>query len=171
MRHSTQQLGNVGDVLYRDRLAPLLSPQVQHVHNPCQFFSDEVPKRSSQHKMNSDTPTDNHVFFSRIFRKLPATARGHVVATLGEFAGTFFFLFFAFSGAQSAAVASNPNEGTSERTVCCENLAAIDCSCECWNRRQTSAHQDCPSDAFAAVIHFVSVRLLTGSQCLDLHAD
>ncbi|EME44968.1 hypothetical protein DOTSEDRAFT_95930, partial [Dothistroma septosporum NZE10] len=50
-------------------------------------------------------------------KKLPVTARGHVVAVLGEFAGTFFFLFFAFSGAQTANVSSNPNTGTTVITT------------------------------------------------------
>ena len=35
-------------------------------------------------------------------RLLPKSFRGHFVAMCGEFAGTFFFLFFAFSGTQVA---------------------------------------------------------------------
>ena len=35
--------------------------------------------------------------------KLPASSRGHIVAVLGEFIGTFLFLFFAFSGTQVAS--------------------------------------------------------------------
>ena len=45
------------------------------------------------------------------------TLRGHVVAMIGEFVGTFMFLFFAFSGTQvanttvpgAATVATAPN--------------------------------------------------------------
>jgi aquaporin related protein len=39
---------------------------------------------------------------SAILAKLPPSLRGHVVAVLGEFVGTFMFLFFAFSGTQVA---------------------------------------------------------------------
>ncbi|KAF2207269.1 hypothetical protein CERZMDRAFT_115275 [Cercospora zeae-maydis SCOH1-5] len=37
--------------------------------------------------------------------------KGHIVAIIGEFVGTFFFLFLAFTGAQTANVSSNPNTG------------------------------------------------------------
>lgn len=47
---------------------------------------------------------------------LPDSYRNHFVAMSGEFAGTFLFLFFAFSGTQvantkepGAAIASAPN--------------------------------------------------------------
>lgn len=40
--------------------------------------------------------------------------RGHYVATSGEFAGTFLFLFFAFSGTQ---VANARNQSTSSPAV------------------------------------------------------
>jgi len=39
---------------------------------------------------------------SAILAKLPPSLRGHFVAVLGEFVGTFMFLFFAFSGTQVA---------------------------------------------------------------------
>jgi aquaporin related protein len=39
---------------------------------------------------------------SALLSKLPASARGHIVAFIGEFVGTFMFLFFAFSGTQVA---------------------------------------------------------------------
>lgn len=61
--------------------------------------------------MNADEPKHRRIFLNRLFEKLPSTTRGHVVAMIGEFAGTFFFLFFAFSGAQTAFVSSNPNTG------------------------------------------------------------
>jgi aquaporin related protein len=48
---------------------------------------------------------------NKLFHRLPPTARGHVVAILGEFVGTFSFLFFAFAGTQSANVASTNNTG------------------------------------------------------------
>ena len=67
--------------------------------------------------MNTDQPKQRKNVINTLIKKLPPTARGHVVATLGEFAGTFFFLFFAFSGAQTAAVSSNPNTGTTVITA------------------------------------------------------
>ena len=63
--------------------------------------------------MNIDSPAANdRKFVNRLFKRLPPHTRGHVVAFIGEFAGTFFFLFFAFSGAQTSNVSSNPNNGT-----------------------------------------------------------
>jgi hypothetical protein len=49
---------------------------------------------------------------NRILQKLPPTARGHIVAAIGEFAGTIFFLFFAFAGTQVANISSNDNTGS-----------------------------------------------------------
>ena len=43
----------------------------------------------------------------RLLRILPDKLRRHVVAFLGEFVGTFMFLFFAFAGTQIAN--SQPN--------------------------------------------------------------
>ncbi|KAK3331468.1 aquaporin-like protein [Apodospora peruviana] len=43
---------------------------------------------------------------------LPGTVRNNVVATLGEFVGTFLFLFFAFAGTQVANM-SPPRAGSS----------------------------------------------------------
>jgi aquaporin rerated protein, other eukaryote len=34
--------------------------------------------------------------------RLPSTVRNHIVAVLGEFVGTFLFLFMAFAGTQIA---------------------------------------------------------------------
>lgn len=39
---------------------------------------------------------------SALFKKIPAVVRGHLVAWIGEFVGTFMFLFLAFSGTQVA---------------------------------------------------------------------
>ncbi|KAL2066481.1 hypothetical protein VTL71DRAFT_2552 [Oculimacula yallundae] len=49
--------------------------------------------------------------------RLPSSARGHVVAVIGEFVGTLLFLFFAFAGTQVANVSSNPNTGTTVITT------------------------------------------------------
>lgn len=49
---------------------------------------------------------------NKILKKLPPNARGHIVACIGEFAGTIFFLFFAFAGTQVANISSNENTGT-----------------------------------------------------------
>lgn len=35
-----------------------------------------------------------------LFRRINATARGHIISGLAEFAGTFMFLFMSFSAAQ-----------------------------------------------------------------------
>lgn len=67
--------------------------------------------------MNTEAPLSHHNFISQAFKKLPTTVRGHVVAIIGEFAGTFFFLFFAFSGVQTANVSSNTNTGTTVITT------------------------------------------------------
>lgn len=46
---------------------------------------------------------------------MPSTVRNHFIAFLGEFAGTFLFLFFAFAATQvanmSAAAGGGPNLG------------------------------------------------------------
>ena len=97
------------------------------LHLPCTLYPAAIPSSTPPLSiipvaiMNTDSPTDNHVFVSKIFRRLPPTSRGHVVATIGEFFGTFFFLFFAFSGAQTANVSSNPNTGN---TVITETIQA-----------------------------------------------
>nr|POE90236.1 aquaporin-2 [Quercus suber] len=67
--------------------------------------------------MNTDAPVEHPHYISNIFKKLPVGIRGHVVAIIGEFAGTFFFLFFAFSGVQTANVSSNTNTGTTVITT------------------------------------------------------
>jgi aquaporin related protein len=50
-----------------------------------------------------------HVFRS-LFDMLPTSARGHVVAFIGELIGTIFFLFFAFAGGQVANISFNQNQ-------------------------------------------------------------
>ena len=45
---------------------------------------------------------------------MPSTMRNNIVAGLGEFVGTFLFLFFAFAGTQIATAApATPPEGSS----------------------------------------------------------
>jgi len=57
--------------------------------------------------------------FRGIFETLPKSARGHVVAVVGEFLGTLCFIFFAFAGGEVAAASSNEkqNEGVSTGTA------------------------------------------------------
>jgi aquaporin related protein len=55
--------------------------------------------------------------FRSVFDVLPSTARGHVVAVLGEFIGTLSFIFFAFGGVQVAAASSNKNQGAGVSTA------------------------------------------------------
>lgn len=69
--------------------------------------------------MNTKLPVsnNNNSIVKKLFRRLPTSARGHAVAVTGIPASTFFFLFFAFSGAQTVNVASNHNAGTTVITV------------------------------------------------------
>lgn len=76
--------------------------------------------------MNIDPPADNPIVLPGMKRKtserppprplhgfswLPTTIRNHFIAMIGEFAGTFLFLFFAFSATQVAnAGAAAANE-------------------------------------------------------------
>lgn len=59
--------------------------------------------------MNTDTPKGHPQALSRAINAIPHSFKGHVVGVIGEFVGTFFFLFFAYSGTQTANVASNSN--------------------------------------------------------------
>ena len=54
--------------------------------------------------------------FNKSLRGFPRDVRGHIVAVLGEFVGTIFFLFFAFAGTQVANISSNINTGTEIQT-------------------------------------------------------
>lgn len=56
-------------------------------------------------------------FVQKALKALPPTARGHIVAIIGEFVGTLLFLFFAFAGTQVANVSSNTNTGTTVITT------------------------------------------------------
>lgn len=55
--------------------------------------------------------------FQRIFETLPPSARGHVVAVIGELIGTIFFIFFAFAGGQVASASSNNDQGENVSTA------------------------------------------------------
>lgn len=79
----------------------------------------EASIRGGKHSIVSFTkdPNPNMTFFNQILRKAPLHARGHIVAALGEFVGTIFFLFFAFAGAQVANISSNTNTGTTVITT------------------------------------------------------
>jgi aquaporin rerated protein, other eukaryote len=87
--------------------------------------------------MNVNPPAENFIVLPRMRVKtsdskdpperrlrgiswMPNSVRHHFIALIGEFVGTFLFLFFAFSGAQvanesataaAAAVATVPNAG------------------------------------------------------------
>lgn len=70
--------------------------------------------------MNTEFPVssnNNNSIVNKLFRRLPTSARAHAVAVIEKPASTFFFLFFAFSGAQTVNVASNHNAGTTVITV------------------------------------------------------
>ncbi|KAK3695693.1 aquaporin-like protein [Podospora appendiculata] len=56
----------------------------------------------------ADTPIPS--IFGR--KELPHTMRTHIVAFLGEFVGTFMFLFFAFAGTQVANTPPAPTDDT-----------------------------------------------------------
>ncbi|TVY38428.1 Aquaporin [Lachnellula occidentalis] len=63
---------------------------------------------------------------NKILAKLPTTTRGHIVAAIGELAGTIFFLFFAFAGTQVANISSNTNtNGEITTTVAQKNPAQL----------------------------------------------
>jgi len=60
------------------------------------------------------------------FRRLPTTVHHHIVFFLGEFVGTFLFLFFALSGTQVANVAAKaqlPPHGNSSEAP--PNIASL----------------------------------------------
>lgn len=68
--------------------------------------------------------SNNNSIVKKLFRRLPTSARGHAVAVIGNPAHKFFFLFFAFSGAQTANVASNHNAGTTVITLASQKSPA-----------------------------------------------
>ena len=55
-------------------------------------------------RLRGPSPDRHH---SERFRALPYVIRGHVISMLGEFVGTFSFLFFAFSATQVAVNGNN----------------------------------------------------------------
>jgi aquaporin related protein len=55
--------------------------------------------------------------FQGVFAVLPSSARGHVVAAIGEFLGTIVFLVLAFSGVETASASSNKNQGDGVSTA------------------------------------------------------
>jgi len=55
--------------------------------------------------------------FTAIFEVLPESARGHVVATLGEFLGTLLFFVMAFGGVETASASSNKDQGIGVSTA------------------------------------------------------
>jgi aquaporin related protein len=56
-------------------------------------------------------------FFTKIFDALPSSARGHVVAVIGEFLGTIIFLTLAFAGVETASASSNKNQSSEVSTA------------------------------------------------------
>ena len=80
-----------------------------------------------QHNTAQASEGNAHVTWAnKLLRKAPPAARGHIVAAIGEFAGTIFFLFFAFAGTQVANISSNPNTGTTiVTTVAQKNPAQL----------------------------------------------
>jgi len=61
--------------------------------------------RASQTVINSADPLKK--LFRSLFAILPSSARGHVVAAIGELFGTLMFIFMAMSGVQVAIITSN----------------------------------------------------------------
>ena len=58
-----------------------------------------LPGRGKKRRQRPSSPHSDRLPYLRL---LPKSVRGHFVAICGEFAGTFLFLFFAFSGTQVA---------------------------------------------------------------------
>ncbi|KUJ17354.1 aquaporin-like protein [Mollisia scopiformis] len=58
--------------------------------------------------------------FKNLFEILPAGARGHAVAVIGEFIGTLLFIFLAFSGVEVASASSNKDQGSGVSTATAE---------------------------------------------------
>lgn len=55
--------------------------------------------------------------FRNLFELLPSGARGHVVATIGEFLGTLILFFLIYGGAQTASATSNKQQGADVSTA------------------------------------------------------
>lgn len=86
---------------------------VSHSNHELQTMNNELSVSSN-----------NNSIVNKLFRRLPTSARGHAVAVTGKPASTFFFLFFVFSGAQTANVASSHNAGTTVITVASQKSPA-----------------------------------------------
>ncbi|KAG8534370.1 uncharacterized protein KY384_001215 [Bacidia gigantensis] len=65
-----------------------------------------LPGTRQKRRQNSASDEERLKFIS----KLPPGYRGHLVAVLGEFVGTFLFLFFALSGTQVANTWKDPGD-------------------------------------------------------------
>ncbi|TVY87098.1 Aquaporin, partial [Lachnellula willkommii] len=80
-----------------------------------------LPGESRSGNRHANHPEDQNpspmAWANKILAKAPTTTRGHIVAAIGEFAGTIFFLFFAFAGTQVANISSNTNTGTNITTT------------------------------------------------------
>lgn len=94
-------------------LAGTSSILVLHSNHELQTMNTEV-----------SVSNNNNSIVKKLFRHLPTSARGHAVAVIGNPARTFFFLFFAFLGAQAANVVSNHNAGTTVITVASQKSPA-----------------------------------------------
>jgi aquaporin rerated protein, other eukaryote len=74
-----------------------------------------------EHGITTDNSSDvgrrHETWANKLLQRAPIHARGHIVAVIGEFAGTIFFLFFAFAGTQVANISSNVNTGTTVVTT------------------------------------------------------
>ena len=70
-----------------------------------------LPGLGRKRHRNPATPYSERLPFLKI---LPKTFRAHFVAMCGEFAGTFLFLFFAFSGTQ---VANTQTQSATDTTI------------------------------------------------------
>lgn len=64
--------------------------------------------------MQIDTPIYRKETYQFLVGRLPNKVRNNVVAAIGEFAGTFLFLFFAFSATQVANTSKSGNQEANE---------------------------------------------------------
>ncbi len=55
--------------------------------------------------------------FRSLFGLIHPSARGHVVAVLGEFFGTLIFIFLAFAGVETGGASSNKDQGEGVSTA------------------------------------------------------
>ena len=81
-----------------------------NTHDPAPMFFG-LEKR---HRHGTDSTIVNRL---PILRFLPRGFRAHFVAMCGEFAGTFLFLFFAFSGTQVANTETQSSVPTTKTTI------------------------------------------------------